>query len=61
MSDRAGPVPLPPPSPPLEINRSTRLAAQRDGLGLAQGKRTDLGPERTQVDRPTLAEAGPTP
>jgi N6-adenosine-specific RNA methylase IME4 len=34
------------------------MAAQRETVGLAQGKRSDLGPSRTQVDRPTLAEAG---
>jgi hypothetical protein len=34
------------------------IAAQRETVGLAQGKRTDLGPERTQVDKPTLVEAG---
>lgn len=34
------------------------IAAQKETVGLAQGKRTDLVPERHQVDRPTLAEAG---
>lgn len=34
------------------------ITAQRETVGLAQGKRTDLGPERTQVDKPTLADAG---
>src|SRR5688572_31174737 len=34
------------------------MQAQRETLGLAQGKRTDLGLGKTQVDRPTLAEAG---
>lgn len=34
------------------------IATQRDTVGLAQGKRTDLGPERTQVSTPTLAETG---
>jgi hypothetical protein len=28
------------------------------GWGLAQGRRTDLGPSRTQVDKPTLSDAG---
>lgn len=31
---------------------------QRNTVGLAQGKRSDLGREATQVDKPTLAEAG---
>lgn len=34
------------------------MQGQRESVGLAQGKRTDLGPERTQVDRPTLEDAG---
>jgi N6-adenosine-specific RNA methylase IME4 len=34
------------------------IKKQKDTVGLAQGKRTDLGPERTQVDRPTLDDAG---
>ena len=35
------------------------IKRQRETVGLAQGRRTDLGPLRTQVDdRPTLAEAG---
>jgi len=31
---------------------------QRQTVGMAQGKRNDLGPEATQVDKPTLADAG---
>ena len=34
------------------------ISAQKAGEGLAQGKRTDLVPERNQVDRPTLAGRG---
>ncbi len=34
------------------------IKAQKDTVGLAQGKRTDLVPDRNQVDRPTLADAG---
>jgi hypothetical protein len=34
------------------------VANQRETVGLAQGKRTDLGPGGTQVDEPTLADAG---
>ncbi len=34
------------------------MAEQRETIGLAQGKRTDLGPNSTQVGTPTLAEAG---
>lgn len=34
------------------------MELQRQTVGLAQGKRTDLGPKATQVDAPTLSEAG---
>lgn len=34
------------------------MAAQRDAGKMAQGKRTDLGPVATQVDSPTLSDAG---
>lgn len=35
------------------------IKAQKETVGLAQGKRTDLVPERNQVDfRPTLADSG---
>jgi hypothetical protein len=34
------------------------MKQQKETVGLAQGKRTDLGPKRTQVDKPTLADAG---
>ena len=34
------------------------IRQQKDTVGLAQGKRTDLVPERNQVDRPTLSDAG---
>jgi hypothetical protein len=34
------------------------MAAQRNSVDLAQGKHTDLGPKRTQVEKPTLADAG---
>jgi hypothetical protein len=34
------------------------MAAQKEAFGTAQGKRSDLGLEKTQVETPTLAEAG---
>ena len=34
------------------------IREQKETVGLAQGKRTDLVPDRNQVDRPTLAEVG---
>lgn len=44
-------------------DRATRrigelIEEQRRAVGLANGKRTDLGPNRTQVDKVTLSEAG---
>ena len=38
--------------PPFECQKGRRR-------GAAQGKRTDLGPDRTQVEIPTFAEASP--
>jgi len=34
------------------------MEAQAETVGLAQGKRTDLGYSKTQVDKPTLASQG---
>ena len=34
------------------------MAAQRDAGLMAQGRRTDLGFEKTQVEQPTLSEIG---
>jgi N6-adenosine-specific RNA methylase IME4 len=46
----------------IRVRAETRLGEmmkeQKDTVGLAQGKRTDLGLSATQVDKPTLAEAG---
>jgi hypothetical protein len=34
------------------------IRAQKETVGLAQGKRTDLVPKGNQVDKHTLADAG---
>jgi hypothetical protein len=34
------------------------LRAQKETVGLAQGRRSDLVPGRNQVEKPTVAEAG---
>jgi hypothetical protein len=34
------------------------IRVQKETVGLAQGKRTDLVPNENQVGRPTLADAG---
>ena len=34
------------------------IKLQKDTVGLAQGKRTDLVPSGNQVERPTLADVG---
>jgi hypothetical protein len=44
-------------SPP-ERRLGELIKAQKETVGLAQGKRTDLVPNKNQVEKPTLAEAG---
>ena len=34
--------------------RVEMMVEQRETVGLAQGKRTDLGPRKTQVDKPAV-------
>jgi hypothetical protein len=41
-----------------ERQRGELIKAQKETVGLAHGRRTDLVPNGNQVDKPTLAEAG---